>query len=299
MEPKESTAGEAPDMSGIRPTLSDYSYGEHPRHRLDFYAAPSARPTPVVVFFHGGGFVNGDKGEVSIKYSCFLQEWLAAGFSVVSANYRFITECPFPTPMDDGARVIQTVRSQAVEWNIDPLKVAASGGSAGANIALWNAMKGERSCLEAEDPISRHSTAVSAVITFNGQVSKDPHFFRTIHTGHDMQSNILHFYGASSKEELERPHIRQLALESHTLNLIGPDSPPVMAVFTEPHRFTSVPLPADTPNGVVVHHPIHGFSLKQKMEEFGRKCIFRHPDDPPRPGEHVRFLQEAWGGVYL
>lgn len=196
--------------------------------------------------------------------------------------------------MDDGARVIQTVRSQARAWNINPLKIASAGGSAGANIALWNAMKGDRPRWDAADPISGFSTAVNAVITFNGQISKDPRFYQTIHTGHDMQTNILDFYGVSSKEELELPHIRELALESHTLDRVGYDSPPVMAVFTEPYRFTPVPLPPETPNGIVVHHPIHGFLLSQKMKQFGRSCIFRHPDDPVLPGEYARFLMESW-----
>jgi acetyl esterase len=287
-------ADEATDVSGIVPIIQNYRYGEHPRHQLDVYAVPSTQPTPVVVFFHGGGFIKSDKESIAVNYAYLLKECLDNGISVVSANYRYITECPFPAPMDDGARVIQTVRSQACAWNINPLKIASAGGSAGANIALWNAMKGDRSRRDAADPISRFSTAVNAVITFNGQISKDPRFYQTIHTDHDMQTNILDFFGVSSKEELELPQIRQLAMESHTLDMVGCDSPPVMAVFTEPYRFTPVPLPAEAPNGIVVHHPIHGFLLSQKMKKFGRSCIFRHPDNPVRQGEYARFLLEAW-----
>jgi acetyl esterase/lipase len=276
-------------------TIADYSYGDHSRQKLDLYQAETDRPTPVVIFFHGGGFVHGDKSVIRTNSAYLLKEWLDAGFSVVSANYRFITEVPFPAPMDDGARVIQTVRSKAKEWNLDPTRFASSGGSAGANIALWNAMQGDRSEPDSADPIRRISTAVSAVVTFNGQVSKDPAFFRTIQEDHDMQSNILLFFGAASKEELETPRFRELARQSHTLGYVGPDAPPVLTFFTVPHRFTPVPLAADTPKGIVVHHPIHGYKLKQRMDELGRRCIFRHPEDPLQPGETAQFLREAWG----
>src|SRR5438105_3594580 len=40
---------------------ADVAYGEHPRQRLDVYRAQYRRPTPVVIFAHGGAFVRGDK----------------------------------------------------------------------------------------------------------------------------------------------------------------------------------------------------------------------------------------------
>src|SRR5262245_27995386 len=43
------------------PTAADVPYGPHARQRLDFWQAKSDRPTPLVVFIHGGGWVNGDK----------------------------------------------------------------------------------------------------------------------------------------------------------------------------------------------------------------------------------------------
>jgi acetyl esterase/lipase len=293
MNSQESDQLTPPPAPSYVPSIENFSYGDHPRQKLDLYKAQSDSPTPVVIYFHGGGFTKGDKSGIQSK--SLLKECLEAGFSVVSANYRFINEVTFPAPMNDGARVIQTVRSKALEWGLDAERIASSGGSAGANIALWNAMKGDRSDPHSDDPISRISTAVSAVITSNGQVSKDPEFYRMIQDGHDMQSNILLFLGASSQEELESPEFRKLAQESHTLGFIGPDAPPVFAYFSEQHRFTPVPLAADTAKTLVGHHPINGYLLKKRMDELGRTCIFRHPDDPVRPGERVEFLKAAWG----
>ena len=38
-------------------------YGEHERQVLDFYKAESDKPTPLLFFIHGGGWVAGDKTE--------------------------------------------------------------------------------------------------------------------------------------------------------------------------------------------------------------------------------------------
>jgi len=62
-EKAKSQTGEA--RPGPAPTLANVPYGEHPRQVLDFYKAATSRPTPLVVYIHGGGWVNGDKSGVN------------------------------------------------------------------------------------------------------------------------------------------------------------------------------------------------------------------------------------------
>ena len=50
----------------------------------------------------------------------------------MAINYRLSPEVHFPAHYMDCARAIQFARSHAKEWNIDPARVAATGGSAGA-----------------------------------------------------------------------------------------------------------------------------------------------------------------------
>ena len=70
----------------IEPTLANVAYGTHERQVLDFYKATSDKPTPLLFFIHGGGWVNGDKANPSE-----LRECLDAGITVVSSNYRYST----------------------------------------------------------------------------------------------------------------------------------------------------------------------------------------------------------------
>src|SRR5439155_21969416 len=65
---------------------------------LRIYTPPGAGPLPVLVWFHGGGWVTGDL-DVSDSSCRVLSEW--AGCVVVSVNYRHAPEHRFPAAIDD------------------------------------------------------------------------------------------------------------------------------------------------------------------------------------------------------
>lgn len=92
------------------------------------------KPAPLVIFLHGGGFRHGGKEQVSPQ---LIRKCLEAGISVASIHYRLTDTAPFPAPMHDGARAVQHLRHKAKEFNLDPTRIAATGGSAGAGIPLW------------------------------------------------------------------------------------------------------------------------------------------------------------------
>ena len=87
-----------------------------------------------MLFIHGGGWNGGCKDRIS-----GLKECLDARLAVVSVEHRFVPKAhaasikpPVKWPLEDAARALQFVRSKAAEWNIDPARIGASGGSAGA-----------------------------------------------------------------------------------------------------------------------------------------------------------------------
>src|SRR5271165_6308325 len=118
----------------VTPDLENVRYGPHERNVLDFWRAKSDHPTPLILNIHGGGFVQGDKTSIPIF---MLRYALAHGISVATMNYRYSTQAPYPAPMEDGAHAVQFLRSKAREWNLDPDKFGATGGSAGAGILMW------------------------------------------------------------------------------------------------------------------------------------------------------------------
>ena len=49
------------------PTVANVPYGEHERQVLDFYKADSSKPTPLLFFIHGGGWMGGDKAGIAVE----------------------------------------------------------------------------------------------------------------------------------------------------------------------------------------------------------------------------------------
>jgi len=157
------------------PTIADVPYGTHPKQVLDFYKATSDKPTPLVFFIHGGGWVHGSKQPVGVK------DFLNAGISVVSIEYRFTSDAeaeghwpPVEWPMHDAARALQFVRSKAAEWNFDKTRVGATGGSAGACTSLWLAFHDDMADQKSSDPIARESTRLWCAAVNVPQTTLDP-----------------------------------------------------------------------------------------------------------------------------
>jgi acetyl esterase len=89
-------------------------------------------PQPVLVFFHGGGWVICD-----LETHDGLCRMLAnrAGATVVSVDYRLAPEAVFPAAVDDCVAVTKWVGAHGAELNVDTSRLAVGGDSAGGNLA--------------------------------------------------------------------------------------------------------------------------------------------------------------------
>ncbi len=100
-----------------------------------------AGPQPLLVFFHGGGFVLGDLD--SHDRSCRLL-CRHVGANVLSVAYRLAPEHPFPAAVDDGRAALAWAMNNAAHLGADPDRVGVAGDSAGANVAAvasWQAAR--------------------------------------------------------------------------------------------------------------------------------------------------------------
>jgi putative ergosteryl-3beta-O-L-aspartate hydrolase len=88
---------------------------------------------PVVVNFHGGGFVLGTALDDRFWIASLLQN---VNCVVVSVGYRLAPEHPFPTAVDDSVDALLYLSSNAEALGLDITQIALSGFSAGANLAL-------------------------------------------------------------------------------------------------------------------------------------------------------------------
>jgi acetyl esterase len=254
------------------PDVADEKYGPHGRNVLDLWKAKADRPTPLVVFIHGGGFRAGDKSNVS---PLLIEHCLKAGISVASINYRLSQQAAFPAPMLDGARAVQFLRSRAKEWNLDPKRVAATGGSAGAGISLWLAFKDDLADPKSKDPVERESTRLSCAGVFGAQSSYDPRWIKKIVGGRAHEHPALPpFFGLKAGDE-DTPKAHKLYEQSSPINFVTAADPPVWLFYNEPKG----PLPEDAKPGQGIHHPNFGVELKKKLDALKIECVLRHQDD--------------------
>lgn len=112
----------------------DQRYGEDPRQRLDIFAPREAGPPqPVVVFVHGGGFAQGDKGNAGDPFYNNVGAWAArSGFVGVTMTYRLAPAHVWPTGAVDVALACQWLRTHVARHGGDPRRIVLMGHSAGA-----------------------------------------------------------------------------------------------------------------------------------------------------------------------
>src|SRR4051794_11292759 len=106
------------------------------RARL-YVPAAAETPGPVLVYFHGGGWVEGSAA--THDPSCRLLAHLA-GVRVLSVDYRLAPEHPFPAAADDALAAYRDARARAAELGADPARLAVGGDSAGGNLAAVTAL---------------------------------------------------------------------------------------------------------------------------------------------------------------
>ena len=116
--------------------FDDIKYGTDENWQvLDVYRPKAlSGKIPVIVSFHGGGWVYGDKK----VYQFYCMELAKHGFAVVNYSYRLAPEYRFPAPFEDTNMVFEWVMKNAGQYGFDLDNLFAVGDSAGAmGIALY------------------------------------------------------------------------------------------------------------------------------------------------------------------
>jgi len=121
----------APQIGAVRDVLT-----EGPQAiPLRVYRPPGvsdSRRLPVLVYFHGGGWVIGDLETHDVLCRQLTAE---AGVSVIAVDYRLAPEHKFPAAADDAWAATRWIAAHAAELGVDADRLAVGGDSAGGNLA--------------------------------------------------------------------------------------------------------------------------------------------------------------------
>lgn len=122
-------AGQLVEVGAVRDLLLDTPVPLRARH---YAPAEGGGPHPLLVYFHGGGFVVGDLETHDAPCRVLCQR---SGAHVLAVDYRLAPEHPFPAAVEDAVAAYDWARAHAAELGADPLRVAVGGDSAGANLS--------------------------------------------------------------------------------------------------------------------------------------------------------------------
>jgi pectinesterase len=139
---------------GIRKDL-EYSRAGGESLRLDACVPDGKGPFPAVILVHGGGWTGGDK---TTGVDPLFAPFSHAGLGWFSINYRHAPKFRYPASVEDVEAAIRWVKGHALEFNVDPKRLALLGESAGGQLVVMAVVR------------ARDHTSVAAAVPFYAPV---------------------------------------------------------------------------------------------------------------------------------
>lgn len=148
--------------------------------RLDIFRPTGfASPRPALVFFHGGGWMRGDKSDAFPDAGTFwarqgvrewptLQPYLDLGMAVVAVEYRLSSEAAAPAAVVDALASIEWLAAHGKTYGVDPRRLVVVGVSAGGHLALMAALTYETEAFAEPTGLPRPRARIVAAIDLYG-----------------------------------------------------------------------------------------------------------------------------------
>ena len=142
-------------------------HSAHPLQTMDILIPNNtAKPYPLMVYIHGGGWFFGDKRNIHTRSALKMAQ---AGYAVASINYRLSGENKWPAQIYDCKAAIRFLRANGEKYGINTERIAVWGNSAGGHLAAMLAVTGGLPEFEDMGMGNRdYSSSVEAVIVWFG-----------------------------------------------------------------------------------------------------------------------------------
>lgn len=138
---------------------------------LDLYTPKNASstPLPVLIYVHGGGWIEGDKMIHADDYvENTIRKLMDRQYAVISINYTLLNDqTHFPLPLEDTKDAVRWVRKNAEKYNFDVNNIGLFGASAGAHLSLLTAYTPDNTYIGSPE-LSSYSAKADYVIDHYG-----------------------------------------------------------------------------------------------------------------------------------
>ncbi len=265
----------------------DISYSQFKEDVFDIFLPASKQPAALLLYIHGGGFIQGDKNLPYRGDGALVSSLLSKNIAFASINYRFITEdgegvlkC-----LNDSKRALQFIRHYSKSLNIDKNNIVLMGGSAGAGTSLWLGLNNDMADKKNADPVLRESTRVKGIVALNTQADYDVlewHnnvFKEYLSQGLDQkyilrlgtEKRVLGFYGFKDINEINSKAAKAYRDKLNMLKVMSSDDPELYV------ENVSIPYKMPTKLGELEHHPLHAKALMDRAKATNLKGSFYIP----------------------
>jgi len=189
--------------------------------KLDLFLPPAgARPFPLVVFIHGGGWQTGGKGQCPARYLG------PKGYAVASISYRLSQQAKFPAQIEDCKAAIRWLRANAQMYGLDGERIGVWGSSSGGHLAALLGTTGDVAALDGTGGNAGVSSRVQAVVDWFG-----PTDFLQMDAHAPADSRIQHDSPASPESNLVGGPIqenKEACAKASPLTYVSRDDPPFL-----------------------------------------------------------------------
>jgi acetyl esterase/lipase len=190
----------------------EYGTGGEVPLKLDLYIPKDIqRPTPALIFVHGGGWRSGSRNDY--RYYCI--KFAERGYVVATITYRLRDVALFPAAIEDAKCAVRWMRTNAESLGADPNRIAIIGGSAGGHLAMMVGYSVDDVELEGNGEHEVVSSRVQAVVNLYGPTDLTTPYARTHET----------ITGYLGKLYDEAPEMYQRASPLHH---VSADDPPTL-----------------------------------------------------------------------
>ncbi|HEY5510305.1 MAG TPA: alpha/beta hydrolase [Prolixibacteraceae bacterium] len=179
--------------------------------QMDIYQPKGlAKPAPLLVFIHGGGWKSGKRSD----YLVYLTHFAKLGYVTATVSYRLTDIAPYPACVEDIRDAVQFLYLNGEKYNYDPDRICLIGGSAGSHLAMLAGYGWKKKDAPADSTISdKHK--IKAVVEIYGPTDFTTEYARN----HSLITGFLrHTYQ-------EAP---ELFVEASPIIYVSKNSPPTL-----------------------------------------------------------------------
>jgi acetyl esterase/lipase len=176
----------------------EYSNPDDQHLQLDLARPHGAGPFPAVICIHGGGFRAGSRD----AYDDLIKKLAEHGYVAATVSYRLAPKYRFPAAVHDVKAAIRWLRANSDNYQIDPDRVGAMGGSAGAHLAQFLGVTADQKEFEGDGGHPDQSSRVACVVNFYGPSDFTQSYGKSVDA-----AEVLPLFLGGDLEHARRQHI--------------------------------------------------------------------------------------------